>query len=128
VKTERFDEIKKLLDAAKRLDSIVPSYNECLKDSRCDKHDLKFSAGSDMSVFMVQVGLTCYTGYYGSSSCGTLTSVDKALAQEFLVGALNKRMNSILADMADLARIKAAKMKAEAQKEIDAAVAVMNEL
>jgi len=104
VSQEKLDEVRNLLDTAKRLEGIVPKYREAISDSRCDKHNLTFAAGSDMSVFLVQVGLTCYTGYYGNSGCSTMTSVDKGLAQKYLVGALNLRLESILKDMAMLAR------------------------
>jgi hypothetical protein len=128
MKMEKFEEIKALLDTAKRLRGIVPNYREAIKDSRCDKHDLKFSLGSDFSVFAVKVGLSCYTGYYGSSSCSSMTSVGGVHAQEFLVGALNRHMETILNTMAELAEQKAQKFKAEAAKELQEANSVLDSL
>ena len=128
MKAEKLDEVRALLDNAKRLEGIVPKYREAIKNSSCDKHQLAFSAGSDMSVFCVQVGLTCYTGYYGNSSCSRMTTVENPTAQKYLVAALNKHMEMILNTMASLVRADAAKLKAEAQREIDAAAQLLKEI
>lgn len=129
LKLEKMDEIRTLLDVSKRLRSIVPKYREAIADSRCDKHGLTFNAGSDsFSAFKCTIGLECYTGYYGSSSCGTMGSVDSKYAQKFLIKYLNKHMQEVFDEMADYAESSAAELKAEAQKEIDSAIHVLESI
>jgi len=129
MKLEKVDQIKELLDTAKRLRNIVPQYREAIKDSRCDKHNLTFNYGSDsFSAFRATVGLECYLGYYGSSSCSTYGSVDSKRVQPLLIRYLNNHMEQAFNEMADMAESDAAKIKAEAQKEIDAAISMLESI
>lgn len=119
MKTETIDEIKGLLDAAKRLRNILPDYTKCIADPNCDKHDLSFTMGKDSTIFQATANLSGYRGYYGNSSCSPLASIQQPIAQKYLVRALNKNMELILNTMAELVEADAAKLKEAAQKELD---------
>jgi hypothetical protein len=122
MKLENLDRAKFLLDTAKRLRSIRPTYDECRAKPTCDKHDLKFNhSDKRFSIFSVEISLEGYTGYYGNSSCSTLTSIDSKEAQRLLLIVLNRRMDQILTEMATEAEKNAEAIKDEAQKELNAA-------
>jgi len=128
MKLEKLDEVRSLLNVAKRLRDIIPQYKKTISDPQCDKHDLKFAGGSDFKAFTCKIGLECYTGYYGNSSCGTMGSIPESYAQKLLIAALNKNMQLILDDMAQAAEDEARKLKQEAEKEIAEANAVLASL
>ena len=117
--TQNLDKIKLLNAASKTLSSLVDKFSETIKDSKCDKHALKFGGDDRFSVFSTKVFLDCHTGYYGNSSCSTFANVDNKLAQQLLDYALNKNMRVILADMAEAAKKEASKLEGAAKEELE---------
>ena len=114
----KLEEIKDLLRAAK-IRTLPDGYFKLIREkSSIDKHDLKFGGDSRFSVFRTDVLLTCYTGNYGSSSCGTFMNIDSKLAGEALDYYLNKNMGAVLAGMADYLEAKAAGLVGQAEKEL----------
>ena len=124
MKLESIEEVKRLMDVARRLRNIVPSYEQAIKAPKCDKHDLRFGGDKRFSCFTVkEVSLTSYLGYYGDSGCGTHGSIYGNLTAQFNY-AINKYRNQILEAMAECAENEARKLRATAEAEI----AKLNEL
>lgn len=116
--TTTIETIRAYKQAANTLKTLRPKYIEEIKDSRCDKYDMKFGGDDRFSVFKCTVFLDCHTGYYGNSSCSTKGSVDSKLAGELLNAALNKHMELILNTMAEIAEKHATKLTGKAEEEI----------
>jgi hypothetical protein len=116
---KNIEKIKTLRRASHLLATLRPKYLEKIKDSSCDKHDMKFGGDDRFSVFKCTVFLDCHTGYYGNSSCSSMGGVDNVIAQELLNRALNKMMPQVLEEMAKQADLAAQKLTIDAQAEID---------
>lgn len=114
----KLEEIKDLLRAAKIRTLPDEYFKQIREKSSIDKRDLKFGGESRFSVFRTDTVLTCYTGNYGSSSCGTFMTIDSRLAGEALDYYLNKNMGAVLAGMADYLEAKAAGLVGQAEKEL----------
>ena len=125
---QKLEEIKNLLIAAK-IRTLPDDYFKLIREnSRIDKHDLKFGGDSRFSVFRTDIVLTCYTGSYGSSACGTFRTIDSKLAGEALDYYLNKNMRAVLAGMADYLDVKAAKLVGQAEKELADQQAILDSI
>ncbi len=124
---QKLKEIKELLSAAKIRTLPDDYFKKISENSSIDKHDLKFG-GSNFSVFSTTTMLTCYTGYYGNSSCSTFRNIDSKLAGEALNHYLNKNMRTVLAGMADYLDAKAAKLVVAAEKELADQQALLNSI
>ena len=122
----KIDEIRSLKNTANKLRGIIPTYAEKIKDSSCDKHALQFGGDDRFSVFKATVFLDCHTGYYGNSSCSSLTRIDNEIAQSLLNKALNRHMDLILKTMAEFAEKAAANLIEGAEKEIAAMQELIN--
>ena len=116
----KIDEIRTLKNASSLLRNLRPRYLEKIKDSSCDKYEMKFGGDDRFSVFKTTVFLDCHLGYYGNSSCSRMGSVDEKLANSLLNRALNKHMTLILETMADFAASDAAKLVGDAESELNA--------
>lgn len=114
----KIDEIRSLKTTSTTLRNLRPRYIEKIKDSSCDKYDLKFGGDDRFAVFKTTVFLDCHLGYYGNSSCSSMGSVDNTTATRLLNKALNKHMVIILEAMADFADSEALALTAEAEKEL----------
>lgn len=125
---KKLQDIKKLLDAAK-IATLPDRYFKTISGkSSIDKHALKFGGGDRFSVFRTTVLLTCYTGYYGSSSCSTFSHMDNDLAREALDHYLNKNMKAVLAGMGEYLEAKARTLVEEAEKELAQEQAILDSL
>ena len=116
--TANIERIRTFKRAAATLKNLRPTYLQKIKDSSCDKHDMKFGGDHRFAVFKCTVFLDCHTGYYGNSSCSSLANVDDALAEKLLNSALNKHMGLILDTMAEIAEKHAATLTSKAEEEI----------
>lgn len=115
---KKLEEIKNLLRAAKIKD-LRDNYMKTLASrSNIDKYDFKFGGDERFSVFKVPVRLSCYTGYYGNSSCSTFMIIDSELAKEALNHYLNHNVDAVLEGMADYMEEKASSLVAQAEKEL----------
>ena len=128
MKLEQMEKIKRLLTNADAVGNLRGKYLEKTSATSCDKHGMKFGGDSRFSVFSCKVFLDCHTGYYGSSSCSTLATVDHEFAEKYLNAALNEHMDLILKTMAKHARFDAANMKEQAEQEIRAAKDVLDSI
>lgn len=121
MKLEKLERVRTLLNQAMLLRKLPQMHREIAAEPNCDKHDLTFGGDSRFAVFKVQVHLTSYKGYYGSSSCSTVGDIDNQDASDLLNGALRIHRDLILSTMADIAEHRAKKIKGEAEAEIKAA-------
>lgn len=124
--TETIESIRTFKRTASTLRNLRPTYLEKIKDSSCDKHDMKFGGDDRFSVFKCTVFLDCHTGYYGNSSCSSLAGVDSAMASKLLNSALNKHMDLILNTMAEIADKHATTLAGKAEEELAALQALIN--
>jgi hypothetical protein len=114
----KINEIQNLKLNANKLRSILPKYAKERENSSCDKYACSFGGDDRFSVFKTCVFLDCHTGYYGDSSCGTLVTVDNAMATRALNAALNKHKALILDSMAEALESEAQKLIGDAEAEL----------
>jgi len=112
-------EVKVLNGVAEKLATFKDRYIKETKESRCDKYERKFNGDSRFSVFSVKANLCCHTGYYGSSSCSTFSSIDNTIAQKHFSKYLNKNMDEIISWMSESIAEEAASLTNEARKELE---------
>lgn len=76
---------------------LYPKFIETIRQSNCDKYQLKFNGDTRFTIVSVPLSLTGYVGYYGSSSCSTFRSIgDKKLFEEAFLKVMNKELPSLL--------------------------------
>ena len=122
----KIDEIKTLKRAGEFLRSLRPRFLEKIRDSSCDKYEMKFGGDSRFAVFKANIFLDCHTGYYGNSSCSSMGNVDEKLATSLLNRALNNHIVLILETMADIAASDAASLTTQAETELAAMQALID--
>lgn len=117
--TKALDKIQALRRNATAFETFWEAFRKCIADPRVDKHTAGFNADNRFRSFGITVGFDNCTGIYGSSSCSTFMSCDSALANEYLTKALNVHSEAIFATIGKLMRADAAKLTADAEKEIE---------
>lgn len=119
--TETLDKIRRMRSAASSLAGFHQMYDDKFKPNLdCDKKGYGFQRDNRFAAFDVKVSFDSWHGYYGDSSCSTILSVDRDLAKEYLVKALNVHQRELFATAARLMREDAAELTDKAQSEIDA--------
>lgn len=120
---DNFTKMSKYLSSAKTFKGSLNSYKEKLKDnSNIDKHNFAFRSGTDDRFNSAQFKfyLEAYTGYYGSSSCYTLTThnVDSNTLSFAAASWINKNKQLFLDGVAQELELMGKKMLLEAEQEV----------
>lgn len=118
------DKAVSLFSDADRARQFISKYKETTRPSDVDKHGLKFVKGrSDRFVSQqLTMFLECYKGYYGNSSCSTISlgRNSKEIEDAFVRWA-NKNMQLILNGIADELEVQATTLKVQCENELKAA-------
>lgn len=128
--TGKIAEVKKLRAFAAGLRGAVARFAEKYSDRRhYDKQGFGFVPFSDRggNAFSAHVSFEAYVGTYGSSSTGTAWSVDSDLAKRYFPKALNAHKQLIFDTMASLAEADAAAGVKDAEVELAALVALLED-
>jgi hypothetical protein len=89
-----------------RFESSLKKYKEDIKDSNCDKHNLRFTDDNRFSCASLKINLECYKGYYGNSSCSTALAVPQDVFKKLFLEYLNENIDDILQNIIDMANHK----------------------
>ena len=120
--------IKDLNIISEKLGSLKSRYINAAHDNRCDKHDMTFDGDDRFSVFSVTARLCCYTGYFGSSSCSTLATVDSSVVQKHFTKYLNVHMDDILTSLSNSISSEAAQMTDKARAELQENINMLDDI
>lgn len=118
---ENLEKIRSLNGCAKAFSTYWKEWSEkYVSDPKCDKKHASFTnRDARFTVFRFDVLFSSSIGYYGNSSCSTFSNgIDSKLVQEYFSRALEINKNKLFDDMAKLMQTDAAKLTAEAEKEI----------
>lgn len=121
------EKIQSLLRSAETLCGFHKLYSDKYSpNSNCDKKGFGFGKANRFSSFDVKTSFDNWAGYFGNSSCSTIMHVDRALAADFVVKAMNVHQREIFATAAKLMRDEARKLRGDAQTEIDRLQALLD--
>ena len=116
---ENVDKIEKLLETGYSIKNRIKRYKEVIKDSRCDKHQMKFNGDDRFSSAKINISVDSYTGYFGNSDCTTFLRIpDDAIFEKHFVAELNSRFDDIMNSVADRIIKEAEKYQQEAEEEL----------
>ena len=115
-----FNEIEKLRANAKEFETFWDRYKTHIDKPNIDKYAASFGGDSRFSNFKVVTYFESHSGEYGHSSCYNFGRFDDALAQQYMVRAMNCLRAELFAKCAELMRADAAKKVSKAQEEMDA--------
>jgi hypothetical protein len=123
MKLDNFTKMSQHLASAKAFRSSLVSYLEKIKaNTSIDKHNFEFrQGGSDrFNSAQFKFYLEAYTGYYGSSSCSTVTTnnVDEATLSFAAASWINKNKQLFLDGVAQELELMGQKMLTEAELEV----------
>ena len=116
-----------LFNDSSKIKTHISRYKEATKPHDVDKHGNKFCKGrSDRFVAQpLPMYLECYKGYYGNSSCSTISlGSNSDEIQDAYVSWANKNMQLILDGIAQELEIAAQQLKDKCKQEIDQATAL----
>lgn len=113
------DRIKSLRSTAAALAGFHASYEaNYAPNQNCDKKGFGFNCDHRFSSFKLSLSFDSWHGYYGSSSCGRILSVDANTVNPFIVKAIEVHQREIFATAARLMREEAAALTGKASEEL----------
>lgn len=130
MKTDKLDEIRTLRNAANSVDRFWDTWRtQYLSDSRCDKKAASFvSPDARFAAFSFKLIFDAHAGYYGNSSCSRIFSLDDGLAQKYFSRVIQEMARPIFQRAAELMLADAADLTAEAEKEVAALQAMLDDV
>jgi len=127
-KLKTFREIQKLQKNAKEAETFWARYQEKISDSRVDKYRAGFGVDDRNPSFKVVTNFASYTGTYGNSSVYSFDRFDSDVMSKYMIRAMNELSEELFVKVADLMRKDAASKLDEAQKEVSAMQAALDEV
>ena len=120
MKQDNLDKLKALRRFAESAKTFWPRYRKAISNPSCDKHQARFNGDDRFTVFLLKNLRFCaLTGYFGNSGCSTFGGMDSGLAEKYLPEAMTALAPQLFEKMAELAEADAAKLNADAQKELE---------
>lgn len=120
--TKKLDEIRTLRNAAKLLSDFWGTWRDkYASDSRCDKKSATFvNPDERFAAFSFKLTFDAHAGYYGNSSCSRIFGLENDLARKYFSVAIQRHAKLIFDTASECMLADAAKMTADAEKEIAA--------
>lgn len=127
--TKTLDKIKSLRREAAAVGGFNALYDaKYATDSHCDKKGFGFNSDDRFAAFSVNVHFQSHAGYYGNSSCSRILNVyDADVVKAAFVKALGVHQKELFQTMARLMIEDAASLTKQAEQEISALVAMLDE-
>lgn len=122
------ERIKALRRAAHAMEGFHEEYDATYRnDSHCDKKGYGFGRDDRFRAFNIRTGFDSWKGYYGSSSCGRILTVDSEIAEKFFIKAIDLHQRELFALASRLMREEAAQLTVAAAAELEAMQAMLDE-
>jgi hypothetical protein len=127
--TKTLDRIKSLRREAAAIGGFNDLYSEkYAPDSHCDKKGYGFNRDDRFAAFSVNIFFESHAGYYGNSSCSRILNVyDTDAVKAAFVKALGVHQKELFQTMASLMREEAASLIEQAETEIAALQAMLDQ-
>lgn len=130
MKTEKLNEVRTLRNAARDVGGFWQQWRtKYLSNPRCDKKAASFTSMDErFASFRFTLMFDAHAGYYGNSSSSTIFSLDNKLAQKYFTRAIQQMAEPLFDLAAKLMTEDAAALTAEAEAEIAALQAMLDEV
>ena len=130
MKTEKLQEIRKLRVCAAETAGFWTKWEtKYLPDSNCDKKRASFvSPDERFSAFSFKLTFDAHAGYYGNSSCSRIFGLDNSIAHKYFTLAIQEMARPLFQRASELMLKDAAELVAEAESEVSAIQAMLDEV
>ena len=115
---EAFNHIAALRRNSQEFATFWDRYNAHIGQDIIDKYGASFGGDQRFTNFKITTFFESHSGSYGSSSCGCFGRFDEALAQKYMVLAMNSMREALFAKVADLMQRDAEKLVDKAKAEV----------
>ena len=126
---ENLEKIERMLSTANGIVNGIEKYKMTIKKPNVDKFGMGFNKDDRFSAATIKISVDSWTGYYGSSSCGTFLSItDKDIFKKNFIKVLNVNFDRLMLETARWIKDDALKYKDAAENELKERLNMLNKL